>query len=83
MFKNETLNVAPAACMPAGTNGSVFTHKRGRGGVVLAIVTTLLTWQDRLRQRQFLRELGDRELSDMGITRTEVEYEISKPFWTA
>tara|TARA_E500000318_G_scaffold48629_1_gene45750 strand:- start:6070 stop:6321 length:252 start_codon:yes stop_codon:yes gene_type:complete len=83
MFKNETLNVAPAACMTAGTNGSVFTHKRGRDGVAHAIVTTLLTWQDRLRQRQSLRELGDRELADMGISRTEVEYEISKPFWTA
>ena len=33
MFKNETLNVAPAACMTAGTNGSVFTHKRGRSRV--------------------------------------------------
>ncbi|WP_226886396.1 DUF1127 domain-containing protein [Nisaea nitritireducens] len=81
MFKNETLNVAPAACMTAGTNGSVFTHKRGRGGVVPAIVTTLLTWQDRLRQRQSLRELGERELSDMGISWAEVEYEVSKPFW--
>jgi len=83
MFKNETLNVAPAACMTAGTNNSVFTHRRGRDGVVHAIVTTLLTWQDRLSQRQSLQELGDRELSDMGISRTEVEYEISKPFWAA
>lgn len=83
MFKNETLNVAPAACMPAGSNGTIFTHPRGRGGVVQAFVTTLLTWQDRLRQRQLLRELGDRELSDMGISRSEAEYEINKPFWAA
>lgn len=81
MFKNETLNVAPAAYMTAGTNGSAFMHKRGRGGVVSAIVTTLLTWQDRLRQRQSLRELDDRSLSDMGISRSDVEYEVSKPFW--
>lgn len=83
MFKNETLNVAPAACMTAGTNSSVFTHKRGRNGVVHAIVTTLLTWQDRLRQRQSLQELGERELSDMGMSRNDVEYEVNKPFWAA
>lgn len=81
MFKNETLNVAPAACMTAGTNGSVFTQVRGRKGIVHAIVATLLVWQDRLRQRQSLRELGDRELCDMGISRADVEYEVSKPFW--
>ncbi|MEO9899838.1 DUF1127 domain-containing protein [Nisaea sp.] len=81
MFKNETLNVAPAACMTAGTNSSVFTHKRGRHGVAHAIVTTLLTWQDRLRQRQTLLELDDRSLTDMGISHSDVEYEVSKPFW--
>ena len=82
MFKNDTLNVAPASWMTAGTNSGLSTHMRGRHGPVRAIVATLLTWQDRLRQRQALLELDDRLLSDMGISRSDVEYEVSKPFWS-
>ena len=82
MFKNDTLNVAPASCMTAGTNSRLSTHMRGRHGPLRAIVTTLLAWQDRLRQRQTLLELDDRLLSDMGISHSDVEYEVSKPFWS-
>ena len=32
MFKNDTLNVAPASCMTAGTNSRLSTHMRGRHG---------------------------------------------------
>lgn len=83
MFKNHTLNVAPAAAMTAGTNGTPFALKRGKGGVLQTLVALLLTWEDRIRQRQALREMDDRALADMGITYADVERETSKPFWVA
>jgi uncharacterized protein YjiS (DUF1127 family) len=36
---------------------------------------------ERWRQRQDLRELDDRLLCDIGITREQAKHEASKPFW--
>jgi len=83
MFKNDTLNVAPAAAMTAGTNRTPFTLKRRKGGVLQNLVALLLTWDERIRQRQALREMDARSLADMGITPSDVDYETSKPFWIA
>jgi uncharacterized protein YjiS (DUF1127 family) len=35
----------------------------------------------RRRQRRDLRELDDRQLYDVGITRAQAERESRKPFW--
>ncbi|WP_420404844.1 DUF1127 domain-containing protein [Nisaea sp.] len=83
MFKNQTLNVAPAAVMTAGTNGTSFALQRTRGGVLQTLVALLFTWEDRIRQRQALREMDARSLADMGITPLDVDRETSKPFWAA
>ncbi|TAD89102.1 MAG: DUF1127 domain-containing protein [Alphaproteobacteria bacterium] len=45
---------------------------------VLAIVGALY---DRWMQRTNLADLDDRMLRDMGISRADVERELSKPFW--
>jgi uncharacterized protein YjiS (DUF1127 family) len=45
-------------------------------------VRTLLLWQDRIRQRYQLAELDDRRLADIGLSRVDVEREVSKPFWS-
>ncbi|MBO6559147.1 MAG: DUF1127 domain-containing protein [Nisaea sp.] len=82
MFKNQTLNVAPAAVMTAGTNGT-FALKRAKGSVLQTLVALLFTWEDRIRQRQALREMDARALADMGITPSDVDYETNKPFWAA
>jgi uncharacterized protein YjiS (DUF1127 family) len=42
----------------------------------------LWEWHERSRQRWQLRELDDRMLQDIGVTRTEAEAEWDKPFWT-
>jgi uncharacterized protein YjiS (DUF1127 family) len=44
-------------------------------------VDTLLTWQTRAFQRRHLRQLSDRLLADIGLTRADVELESGKPFW--
>lgn len=38
-------------------------------------------WIARDRQRRALRELGDRLLDDVGLTRADVRKECAKPFW--
>ena len=83
MFKNHALNVAPAAVMTAGTNGTPFALKRTKGGVLQTHVALLFTWEDRIKQRQALREMDARALADMGITPSDVDYETNKPFWAA
>lgn len=41
----------------------------------------LMTWQERASQRQGLRQMDDRLLSDMGLSRADVDREASIPFW--
>ena len=48
---------------------------------VLRGVETVLAWQERASERQHLAGLDDHYLKDMGITRADVEWEASKPFW--
>jgi uncharacterized protein YjiS (DUF1127 family) len=38
-------------------------------------------WGERVREREVLRRLGDRELSDLGLSRSQVLMELNKPFW--
>ena len=42
----------------------------------------LWAWNERARQRWQLRELDDRMLQDIGVTRADAEAEWDKPFWT-
>ncbi len=44
---------------------------------------TLLTWQERDRQRHALAQLDARMLKDIGLSRAEVDLELRKPFWHA
>jgi uncharacterized protein YjiS (DUF1127 family) len=40
-----------------------------------------MRWYDRYLQRRALAELDDRMLRDIGLTRSQAEREIRKPFW--
>jgi uncharacterized protein YjiS (DUF1127 family) len=44
-------------------------------------VATLREWRRRSRDRSRLAELDDRMLKDIGLTRTDAEFLINKPFW--
>ena len=52
-----------------------------RAGGVQRLVTLLLTWQQRARDRHQLQSLSDHMLRDIGLTRADVFAEASKPFW--
>lgn len=49
----------------------------------VAAIEVLLTWQQRASERRHLGQLDDRMLADMGLSRADVEYETSIPFWRA
>ena len=41
-----------------------------------------LDWSELARQRRRLMELDDHLLKDIGVSRADVEFEISKSFWS-
>ena len=53
------------------------------GGAVATLVTALLDWQERARERRQLLALGDRALQDFGRSRADAVGEGDKPFWRA
>jgi uncharacterized protein YjiS (DUF1127 family) len=55
--------------------------RKAQTGLVSRVVDLMLTWSDRMRQRRQLAELDDRLLQDIGVSRADIENEISRPFW--
>jgi len=41
----------------------------------------LFTWHQRVRDRQALDQLDAHMLHDIGLSRADVEHEVSKSFW--
>jgi uncharacterized protein YjiS (DUF1127 family) len=65
-------------------SGSYFVRpSRGKAsaGIATRLFDQLMTWLDHTRQRRHLGELDDRLLRDIGVSRAEVEHEMSRPFW--
>lgn len=44
-------------------------------------IKTLALWRRAMRTRQQLDTLNDRELADVGLSRTQQRVECAKPFW--
>jgi uncharacterized protein YjiS (DUF1127 family) len=53
-------------------------HRLGR-----RILLTLALWHHRSRSRRHLAMLDDRELADIGLTRSERRVECDRRFWQA
>ena len=65
-------------------SGSYFvrpTRTKTDRGLVTRLFDQVFTWLERARQRRHLGELDDRLLRDIGLSRAEVENEVSRPFW--
>jgi uncharacterized protein YjiS (DUF1127 family) len=60
-----------------------YQSDRPAPGATLAgsIGRTLRLWRSRMRERQAFPDLEDRDLSDLRVTRWELERELRKPFW--
>ena len=48
-----------------------------------SLVALVDQWRQRGRDRALLRELGEHQLRDIGLTRADVLVEADKPFWRA
>jgi uncharacterized protein YjiS (DUF1127 family) len=52
-------------------------------GVFSQLVETLHVWRERVRSRRELAQWTDRDLHDVGISRSDIVHEAEKPFWRA
>jgi uncharacterized protein YjiS (DUF1127 family) len=52
-------------------------------GLFAQLGETLHVWRERLRQRHELAQWSDRDLHDVGLSRSDIVYESEKPFWRA
>jgi len=50
---------------------------------VIGILGTLRLWRQRSIERAMLAHMSQRDIADMGMTESEVRYEMDKPFWRA
>ena len=60
------------------------TFRRFAAGLAVALLRLadlIQAWQQRGRERRQLDYLGDHLLKDMGISRADIEREVSKPAW--
>lgn len=69
--------------LPAIGGAPSFGRSTFSGAAALSrlVVVRLLDYLELYRQRHALEALDDRMLKDIGITRCDVEREISRPFW--
>jgi uncharacterized protein YjiS (DUF1127 family) len=52
-------------------------------GLFAQLSDTLHTWRDRVRQRRELAQWTERDLHDVGLSRSDIVHEAEKPFWRA
>lgn len=50
-------------------------------GHLARFAEALSEWRKRYHGRRELAAISDRDLHDMGITRTDADHELAKPFW--
>jgi uncharacterized protein YjiS (DUF1127 family) len=47
------------------------------------ISETIHTWRQRYQQRSELARWTDRDMHDVGLSRSDIAREVEKPFWRA
>lgn len=50
---------------------------------VLQLLKLVSTWQKRSHQRRHMLQISDETLTDVGLSRADIEGEALKPFWKA
>ncbi len=72
----QTLAHSPVSGLPQQVS-----FAQGFKRVASAAFESLLTWQQRSFDRGHLASLDHRLIQDMGMTRSDVAYEVAKHFW--
>lgn len=57
------------------------TFREFAAGAVTYVCSRAQSWRERYRMRCHLAAMGDRDLNDLGLSPSSIEYEINKPFW--
>jgi uncharacterized protein YjiS (DUF1127 family) len=78
---NPEENTMNANLTASYSSPSSFTSVSRLTGVAGRVVDLLATWHQRAADRQYLLTLDDGMLRDIGLSRADVEFESSKPFW--
>jgi uncharacterized protein YjiS (DUF1127 family) len=52
-------------------------------GLLAGLSDTFHVWRDRVRARRELAQWTERDLHDVGLSRSDIIYETEKPFWRA
>jgi uncharacterized protein YjiS (DUF1127 family) len=68
---------AAAARISAGLVHAARLTDRG----LIKALDVLFAWRARAAERDVMRSLDDRMLRDVGLTRVDIERELSKSFW--
>jgi uncharacterized protein YjiS (DUF1127 family) len=58
-----------------------FTSKAPLAGTYTAFNQIFSTWRRRARERRELTQLDHRTLRDLGLSESQVQFELNKPFW--
>ncbi len=81
MRRTEVTRPGPFATVATGV-GNADTRVTGVGKRgMIALFDWLLSIAERRRQRRALSGLDEHQLKDIGLSRGDVEQEITKPFW--
>ena len=56
---------------------------RHEQGFFAQVGALLHTWRERRRQRRELARWNERDLHDVGLSWSDIAYEVEKPFWRA
>jgi uncharacterized protein YjiS (DUF1127 family) len=67
----------------SAVNPAISTSRPYRLSRWSQVTCRIAEWRLRARSRNELKNLSDRTLRDIGVSRFEAELEASKPFWMA
>jgi len=51
--------------------------------ILAQVGETLLVWRQRYQMRRELSQWTERDLHDVGLSHSDIAYEVEKPFWRA
>ena len=79
-----TISLGSVAIEAAGRSLGAIRLAGARVGTMLATaVVAVLDWQRRANERHVLMSLDQRMLRDIGVSPSDADREIRKPFWIA
>jgi uncharacterized protein YjiS (DUF1127 family) len=58
-----------------------FSSKAPLAGTYTAFNQILAGWRRRARERRELSTLDSRTIRDLGLSQSDVQFEVNKPFW--